>query len=91
MLGDADFVCRSRGDTRRLVLRVGAFDLVGLVGRDGTEWADNDEELDDMHDSGGRAVDFAVVRRVSGTAGHGFDRTGRAGDDSVRSSSSTSL
>jgi hypothetical protein len=66
MLGDADFVFRNRGDVRRLLVpSVGAFDLIDLVGRDGTEWADNDEELEDMDVSGGRAVGLAAVRHVS--------------------------
>jgi hypothetical protein len=85
--GVADFVLRKWGEVRLLrVAGAGSLELFPLLG---IEHDDSEEELEDINVNGGRVVDEAAVRRA--VAGIGFDAADRVGDDSVKSSSSTSF
>jgi hypothetical protein len=91
--GDVDFVFCKRGDVRR-PREAGAvsFELLRVLIRDGPECDESEEEFEDMEFRGGRATIGAGARReFVVTAGYDLDGTIRAGEDRVKSNSSTTF
>jgi hypothetical protein len=89
--GDADFGFRNRGDVRRLRIAAEAsFELLALA--EPVEDAEWDDALDEIDVNGGRAAAMTLVcPELASPLEPNLAGSGRSGDESVRSISSTSL